>query len=76
MRRTISDKKLLHHKKEEFVVKQKTQYEIFKEEYDRKLKQKLNTVEERVTEQFNKFIYLYKFFLIVFFLKFLKNFLF
>lgn len=48
MRRTISDKILQHHKKEEYVVKQKTQYEMFKEEYDRRLKQKFSTVEERV----------------------------
>lgn len=48
MRRTISDKALQHQKKEEHVVKHKTQYELFKEEYDKKLKQKFSTVEERV----------------------------
>lgn len=53
LRRTISEKILQHHKKEEFVVKQKTQYEIFKEEYNSKLKQKFNTVEEKVNNFWN-----------------------
>lgn len=48
MRRTISEKILQHNKKEEHVIQHKTQYEIFKEEFDKKLKQKFNTVEEKV----------------------------
>lgn len=48
MRRTISEKVLNKQQKEEKVINKKTQIEILKEEYDKKLNQKNYNIQERV----------------------------
>ena len=48
MRKTMQEKSICQLKKEEFVSKKKSQYEIFKEEYDSRIKEKLNKINERV----------------------------
>lgn len=48
MRRTMQERAMKNLKKEEFVNRQKSQFEIFKEEYDTKIKDRLNKINERI----------------------------
>ncbi len=48
MRRTISEKIINHQKKEEYIVKHKTQYQLMKEEFDQQIKDKLDSVQDKV----------------------------
>jgi len=44
----MSEKIIKHHKKEEFVVNKLTQFEMLKEECNKKIKERIQTVEEKV----------------------------
>ena len=48
MRRTMTDKVLTIKKKDEIVIKHKTQYEMLKEEQDKKLNNRIENLQERV----------------------------
>lgn len=48
MQRTMSEKISKIQKKDEIVIKHKTQYEIFKEEFNKKLNDKVFNIQERV----------------------------
>lgn len=57
MRKTMQEKIINNLKKEEFVCKQRSQLDMFKEAYDNKLKEKMDKINERV---FNRKEQLYK----------------
>ena len=54
MRKTMQEKAFVHLKKEEHIVKQKSQFEIFKEEYDMKINDRITKINEKVSDRKEK----------------------
>lgn len=59
MRNTMSEKIEKHKRKEIFAEMQRTQYEVFKEEHDKKLNERINKITDKVFINKNLFIYFY-----------------